>query len=156
MGFMDVIAKAQTGTNNQGDYFMADTTGTVEILQMKHNSGFKGDTVALECRIITSQPKVTGGPSQTPGTIVKKLYLLTKYPEVAPSQLKTDILAIIGASPSDVSEKQMGEILHAIFENQSADEYGLKGVKAKFDTKTIDRSAKGKAPIVSVKFASID
>ena len=155
MGFLDTIAKAQTQTNNSGDYFMADTTGTVEIVQLKHNNGFKGDTVALEARILTSQPKVTGGPSQTPGTLVKKLYLLTKYPEVAPSQLKTDILAITGADPADVTEKTMGEALRAIFEDEKNEMYGLKGVKCRFDTKTVDRSAKGKSPVVSVKFAAI-
>lgn len=156
MGFKDIIAKAQTQTQNGGDFFLPDVMGTMEIVKITHNSGFKGDTVALEAKVLTCEPKTAGGKCHTPGSIVKKLYLLTKYPEVAPSQLKTDLLCILGEKPEDVSAKDMDVLLTAVFEDVASPHYALKGVKAKFDTKLKDRSDKGKAAITVVYFKPLE
>jgi len=155
MGFKDIIAKAQTQSQNSGDYFLPDVMGTMEIISLKHSSGFKGDTVALEAKVLTCEPKTAGGKSHTPGSTVKKLYLLTKYPEVAPSQLKTDMLHILGEKPEDVSAKDMEQLLEMVFEDTTSEHYGLKGVKCGFNTTLKDRSAKGKTPITAVYFKAL-
>lgn len=155
MGFKDLIKNAKASSAYGGEFFMPDTRGTIVVDSLTHHKGFKGETCVLEATIVTSEPNVSGGKSQTPGTKVKKLYLLTKYPEVAPGQLQRDILSLVGLDPSDVTPDQMDTILAQVFDDPKSEGYGLRGVKAQFEAKNIDRSDKGKTPVTSIMFRAL-
>jgi hypothetical protein len=75
---------------------------------------------------------------------------------VAPGQLKGDILAIDGLNEDDLSGKGTEAMLGSIFSQPDSPMFELRGYRCSFDTRVIDRSAKGKDNLTGVKFGHIE
>lgn len=155
MSFLTMIAKAKAGSNSDGDYFIPDVTGTMIIERVFQHTGELGTSVILKGTVEECSPKYEGGKCHTAGSVVKKVYSLTKYPTVHPGMLKGDLLAIDGLKEDDLSAKDMEAMLSEIFENPKSPMFELRGVRVKFDTKSQDRSKKGKEPITKTVFINV-
>lgn len=157
MGFLDMVAKAKASGNfNDGDFFEPDLKGEIEIERMFKHDGDKGTSVILTGIVRSCEGKKAGAKPHAVGAKVKKIYAISKYPTVAPGQLKGDILAIDGLKEDDLSGKQVGEMLSEIFENDKSPMFELRGYITKFDTRVIDRTAKGKENLTGVGFVHVE
>ena len=156
MSFLDMVAKAKASNNNDGDFFLPDLKGEIDIERIFQHSGDKGTSVILVGTVVSCEAKKTGVPTHAVGAKVKKIYSLSKFPTVAPGQLKGDILAIDGLKEEDLSAKDTGAMLSEIFENDKSAMFELRGYRTAFDTRVIDRSSKGKENITGVIFKHLE
>lgn len=156
MSFLNMVAKAKASNNNDGDFFLPNVRGVCTIERVFQHSGDKGISVILTATIDSCEAKISGATTHQPGAKVKKIYSISKFPTVAPGQLKGDLLAIDGLKEDDLSAKDVEGFLSEIFENQESAMFELRGYKCGFDTRVIDRSAKGKESITGVKFTHIE
>ena len=153
--FTEMIAKAQGTSSNDGDYFFPNVNGIIDIQRLFQHNGVKGTSVILEATVVECKPSVEGARVHTPGSKVKKVYSLSKYPEMHHGMLKTDILRIMGIKEEDLSVKDMEALLGEIFEDSKSPGFELRGYRAAFSSKESDRSAKGKSPITSTYFKNV-
>ena len=156
MGFMDMVAKAKASKNNDGDFFLPDLKGTIVIERIFEHTGDKGTSVILAATIETCEAKKTGAQTHAVGAKVKKVYSISKFPTVAPGQLKGDLLAIDGLNEDDLSAKDVEGMLNEIFANDKSPMFELTGVRCAFDTRVIDRSKKGKDNLTGVVFKQVE
>ena len=164
MSFLSMVAKAKASNNNDGDFFLPNVRGVCTIERVFQHSGDKGVSVILTATIDSCEAKISGATTHQAGAKVKKIYSISKFPTVAPGQLKGDLLAIDGLKEDDLSAKDVEGFLSEIFELKKTDEgkleagpmYELRGYKCGFDTRVIDRSAKGKESLTGVKFTHIE
>lgn len=147
-----MVAKAKASSNNDGDFFLPGLRGEVTIERLFQHNGDKGTSVILTAVVDVCESKLDGAQKHSPGAKVKKIYAISKFPEVAPGQLKGDILAIMGLREDDLSAKEMEALLGEIFTDAASAGFELRGYKTAFDTATKDRSDKGKEPLTVVKF----
>jgi len=154
--FLSLVAKAKANKSNDGDFFLPDLRGEIEIERVFQHSGDKGVSVILTATIISCEAKKDGATKHLPGAKVKKVYAISKFPTVAPGQLKGDLLAIDGLNEDDVSAKDIEGFLGEIFENSDSAMFELRGYRTAFDTRLIDRSAKGKESLTGVIFKHIE
>jgi len=150
-----MVAKAKASNNNDGDFFLPNLKGVITIERIFQHSGDKGVSVILTGIVESCEAKVSGVTTHQPGAKVKKIYSISKFPTVAPGQLKGDLLAIDGLKEEDLSAKDVESMLSEIFENDKSPMFELRGVRCSFDTRTVDRSAKGKEAITGVKFGNL-
>lgn len=156
MDFIETTVNATAEKNYKNvEYFPVNLTGTYLIHKMFEHNGLGGTSVIVEGEVVEAQSKVAGGFTPKPGTKYKKVYALSKYPTVAPGQLKSDILNICGLDEETITKKDLVNVMSDIFKNEKSSMYRLSGVLVNFNTKTIDRSAKGKTDLTSVKFTHI-
>jgi len=153
--FLTMVAKAKASSNNDGDFFNANLRGVCDIERLFQHNGEKGTSVILTATILSCEPKVEGASAHKPGSKVKKIYSISKFPTVAPGQLKGDILAIMGLKEDDLSAKDIEGLLGEIFEESGSPGFELRGYRVGFDTRVIDRSAKGKDAITGVIFKNV-
>lgn len=162
-----MVAKAKANKSNDGDFFLPDLRGEIEIERVFQHNGDKGVSVILTATILTCAAKKEGATKHLPGAKVKKVYAISKFPTVAPGQLKGDLLAIDGLNEDDVSAKDIEGFLAGIFVGSEKDKNGevipgsgpmfeLRGYRTAFDTRLIDRSAKGKENLTGVIFKHIE
>lgn len=144
------VAKAQDAAPSDGDYLNADQQGVILVHSFSLHKGTKGQSGILTGEIVESSPKVQGALVQKPGTKVKRIYSISKFPEVALQHLKRDTLAICGIDPSDLKPSEFEELLAGIFRENT-----MRGVLAGFNTAT-GRPRPGKATITDVRFNHID
>lgn len=156
MSFLDMVAKAKANSNNDGDFFLPDLKGEIDIERIFQHNGEKGTSVILVGTIVSCDAKKDGATKHSVGAKVKKVYSLSKFPTVAPGQLKGDILAIDGLKEEDLSAKDTGAMLSEIFENEKSPMFELRGYRVGFDTRVIDRSAKGKENLTGVIFKHVE
>ena len=157
MSFLDLVAKSKaSGNNSDADFFLPDCKGVIDIERVFQHNGDKGTSVILTATIVECEPKKTGAVAHKVGAKVKKIYSISKYPTVAPGQLKGDILAIDGLREEDLSAKDVGGMLSAIFEDDKSPMYELRGYRTAFSTRIIDRSSKGKENLTGVGFSHIE
>lgn len=156
MSFLNMVAKAKASNNNDGDFFLPNVRGVCTIERVFQHSGDKGISVILTATIDSCEAKISGATTHQPGAKVKKIYSISKFPTVAPGQLKGDLLAIDGLKEDDLSAKDVEGFLSEIFENQESAMFELRGYKCGFDTRIIDRAAKGKDNLTGVKFTHIE
>lgn len=156
MSFLNMVAKAKASNNNDGDFFLPNVRGVCTIERVFQHSGDQGISVILTATIDSCEAKISGATTHQPGAKVKKIYSISKFPTVAPGQLKGDLLAIDGLKEDDLSAKDVEGFLSEIFENQESAMYELRGYKCGFDTRIIDRAAKGKDNLTGVKFTHIE
>jgi hypothetical protein len=150
--FLSMVAKAKSSSNNDGDYFNENLKGVIEIERLFQHNGEKGTSVILTATIVSCEPKVEGAKVHLPGAKVKKVYSISKFPTVAPGQLKGDILSVMGLKEDDLSSKDIEGLLGEIFEESGSPGFELRGYRCAFNTKVVDRSAKGKENITAVYF----
>ena len=151
-----MVAKAKASNNNDGDFFLPNVRGVCTIERVFQHSGDKGISVILTATIDSCEAKISGATTHRQGAKVKKIYSISKYPTVAPGQLKGDLLAIDGLKEDDLSAKDVEGFLSEIFENNEGAMYELRGYKAQFDTRVIDRKAKGKDNLTGIKFTHME
>lgn len=151
-----MIAKAKASGSNDGDFFLPNLKGVITIERIFQHNGDKGTSVILTGIIESCEAKLSGATTHAVGAKVKKIYSISKYPTVAPGQLKGDLLAIDGLREEDLSAKDVEQMLSEIFENAESPMYELRGVKCSFDTRVIDRSKKGKDALTGVKFGNVE
>lgn len=156
MSFLSMIAKAKASNQNDGDFFLPNLKGVITIERIFQHTGDKGTSVILTGIVEACEAKLTGAQTHAVGAKVKKIYSLSKFPTVAPGQLKGDILAIDGLKEDDLSAKDVETMLGEIFEKTDSPMFELRGVRCTFDTRTVDRSAKGKEAITGVKFGNLE
>ena len=120
------------------------------------DTGDKGTSVILTGIVESCEAKLSGSQTHAVGAKVKKIYSISKFPTVAPGQLKGDLLSIDGAKEEDLSAKDVEAMLGEIFENRESPMFELRGVRCAFDTRVVDRSAKGKEAITGVKFLQVE
>ena len=156
MSFLSMVAKAKASGQNDGDYFLPNLRGVIVIERVFQHSGDKGTSVILTGTVESCEAKISGVTTHQPGAKVKKIYSISKFPTVAPGQLKGDLLSIDGLKEEDLSAKDIEGMLSEIFENKDSPMFELRGVKCSFDTRTVDRSAKGKEAITGVKFSNLE
>lgn len=156
MSFMKMVANAKASKSNDGDFFLPDIKGVMDIERIYEHNGDKGTSVILTGTVVSCEAKKTGAPTHATGTKVKKVYSISKYPTVAPGQLKGDLLAIDGLNEDDVSNKDFEGLLSEIFTNDKSPMFELRGYRVGFDTRVIDRSKKGKENLVGVAFKHIE
>lgn len=151
-----MVAKAKASSNSDGDFFMADLKGEIDIERIFKHEGDKGVSVILTGTVVSCEAKKDGATKHAVGAKVKKIYALSKFPTVAPGQLKGDILAIDGLKEDDLSAKDTEAMLGAIFEDEKSPMFELRGYRTAFDTRVIDRAAKGKENITGVIFKHVE
>jgi len=156
MSFLNMVAKAKASNNNDGDFFLPNVRGVCTIERLFQHSGDKGISVILTATIDSCEAKISGATTHQPGAKVKKIYSISKFPTVAPGQLKGDLLAIDGLKEDDLSAKDVEGFLSEIFEDDKGAMYELRGYKTQFDTRIIDRKAKGKDNLTGVKFTHME
>ena len=156
MSFLNMVAKAKASNNNDGDFFLPNVRGVCTIERVFQHSGDQGISVILTATIDSCEAKISGATTHRQGAKVKKIYSISKFPTVAPGQLKGDLLAIDGLKEDDLSAKDVEGFLSEIFETQESAMFELRGYKCGFDTRVIDRSAKGKDNLTGVKFTHIE
>jgi hypothetical protein len=156
MSFLAMVAKAKANKSNDGDFFLPDLKGTAVIERIFQHNGDKGTSVILTATIESCEGKKDGVTKHSPGAKVKKVYSISKFPTVAPGQLKGDILAIDGLNEDDLSSKDLEALLGEIFENDKSAMFELRGYRIGFDTRIIDRSAKGKENLTGVTFKHLE
>lgn len=156
MSFLSMVAKAKASNNNDGDFFLPNVRGVITVERIFQHSGDKGVSVILTATIDTCEAKKSGVTTHQPGAKVKKIYAITKFPTVAPGQLKGDLLAIDGLKEDDLSAKDVEGFLSEIFENSESAMFELRGYKCSYDTRVIDRSGKGKDNLTGVTFKHIE
>lgn len=152
MSFLDMVAKAKASGTRDGDFFFANVRGEMEIERIFKHEGENGTSVILVGTVLKCEGKSNDTKMHTVGSKVKKIYSITKYPKAALSQLKGDILNIMGLEESKISESDFRGLLEEIFEDSSSSGFEFRGYVTAFDTRVIDRSAKGKEPITGVAF----
>lgn len=150
-----MVAKAKASSNNDGDFFLPNLRGEIEIERLLQHNGEKGTSVILTAIVRSCDGKVDGAVAHKAGAKVKKIYAISKFPTVAPGQLKGDILAIMGLKEDDLSAKDIEGLLSEIFEQPGSPGFELRGFVTKFDTRVIDRSEKGKDSLTGVKFSHV-
>lgn len=156
MSFLNMVAKAKASNNNDGDFFLPNVRGVCTIERVFQHSGDQGISVILTATIDSCEAKISGATTHRQGAKVKKIYSISKFPTVAPGQLKGDLLAIDGLKEDDLSAKDVEGFLSEIFENSESAMFELRGYKCGFDTRIIDRAAKGKDNLTGVKFTHIE
>lgn len=156
MSFLSMIAKSKASNQNDGDFFLPNLKGVITIERIFQHTGDKGTSVILTGIVESCEAKLTGAQTHAVGAKVKKIYSLSKFPTVAPGQLKGDILSIDGLKEDDLSAKDVEEMLGQIFEDQKSPMFELRGVRCAFDTRVIDRSGKGKESLTGVKFLNVE
>lgn len=156
MSFLAMVAKAKASNNNDGDFFLPDCKGVIDIERIFEHNGDKGTSVILTATIVSCEAKKTGVTTHAVGAKVKKIYAISKFPTVAPGQLKGDILAIDGLNEDDLSAKDTESMLEEIFVNDKSAMFELRGYRCGFDTRIIDREKKGKENLTGVKFTHIE
>ena len=157
MSFLDMVAKAKaSGTQGDADYFLPDCKGIIDVERVIQHNGDKGTSVILTATVIECEAKKDGVVTHKIGAKVKKIYAISKFPTVAPGQLKGDILAIDGLKEEDLSAKDVGGMLSAIFEDDKSPMFELRGYRTAFNTRVIDRKAKGKENLTGVNFSHIE
>ena len=156
MSFMDMVAKAKASGGSDADFFLPNCKGVIDIERIFEHNGDKGTSVILLGTVVSCEGKVAGAAVHAPGAKVKKIYSISKFPTVAPGQLKGDLLAIDGLKEEDLSANQFGEMLKEIFANEKSPMYQLRGYRTEFNTRMIDREAKGKQNITGVNFKHIE
>ena len=156
MSFLDMVSKAKANSNNDGDFFLPDLKGEIDIERIFQHNGDKGTSVILVGTVVSCDAKKDGATKHSVGAKVKKIYALSKFPTVAPGQLKGDILAIDGLKEDDLSAKDTEAMLGEIFENDKSPMFELRGYRVGFDTRVIDRSAKQKQNITGVIFKHVE
>lgn len=156
MSFLDMVAKSKASGNNDGDFFLPDVRGVMDIERIFQHNGDKGTSVILTGTVVSCEAKKSGVTTHAVGAKVKKIYAISKFPTVAPGQLKGDILAIDGLKEEDLSAKDTGAMLSAIFEDDASPMYELRGYRVAFDTRVIDRSKKGKDNLTGITFQHIE
>lgn len=156
MSFLNMVAKAKASNNNDGDFFLPNVRGVCTIERVFQHSGDKGVSVILTATIDSCEAKISGATTHQAGAKVKKIYSISKFPTVAPGQLKGDLLAIDGLKEDDLSAKDVEGFLSEIFENDKSAMFELRGYQCGFDTRVIDRHAKGKENLTGVKFTHIE
>jgi len=154
--FLSMVAKSKANKQNDGDFFLPDLKGTIEIERIFEHSGDKGTSVILTATIKRCEAKKTGAATHSVGAKVKKVYAISKFPTVAPGQLKGDLLAIDGLNEDDMSAKEVEEMLGAIFEDDKSPVFEMRGILCDFDTRVIDRSKAGKPNLVGVVFKNVE
>jgi len=155
-GFLSMVAKSKANKSNDGDFFLPDCKGVCTIERVFQHNGDKGTSVILTATVDSCEGKKDGVTKHSVGSKVKKIYSISKFPTVAPGQLKGDILAIDGLNEDDLSNSDMEGVLGAIFEDEASPMFELRGYQTAFDTRVIDRSAKGKTSITGVIFKHIE
>ena len=151
-----MVAKSKANKSNDGDFFLPDLRGVVVIERIFQHNGDKGTSVILTATIESCEAKKEGVTKHLPGAKVKKIYAISKFPTVAPGQLKGDILGIDGINEDDLSNADMEGVLGAIFEDDKSPMFELRGYKVAFDTRVIDRTSKGKENLTGVTFKHIE
>ena len=156
MSFLTMVAKAKASNNNDGDFFLPDLKGEIDIERIFEHNGDKGTSVILVGTVVSCEAKNDGAVKHAVGAKVKKIYAISKFPTVAPGQLKGDILAIDGLKEDDLSAKDTEAMLGAIFEDEKSPMFELRGYRVGFDTRVIDRSAKKKENLTGVLFKHVE
>lgn len=156
MSFLKMVAKAKASNNNDGDFFLPDLKGEMDIERVFQHEGDKGTSVILVGTVVKCEAKKSGVPVHSVGSKVKKIYSISKYPTVAPGQLKGDILAIDGLKEDDLSAADVEGMLGAVFEDDKSPMFELRGYRVGFDTRVIDRSAKKKDNLTGVNFKHLE
>lgn len=156
MSFLSMIAKAKASNQNDGDFFLPNLKGIITIERVFQHTGDKGTSVILTGIVESCEAKLSGAQTHNVGAKVKKIYSISKFPTVAPGQLKGDLLAIDGLKEDDLSAKDVEAMLSEIFENADSPMFELRGVRCAFDSRVIDRSAKGKDALTGVKFLNVE
>ena len=151
-----MVAKAKASGSNDGDFFLPNVKGVITIERIFQHTGDLGTSVVLIGHVESCEAKISGVAVHKPGAKVKKIYSISKYPTVAPGQLKGDLLSIDGLNEDDLSAKDMESMLSEIFENPESPMFELRGVRCTFDSRVIDRSKKGKDPLTGVKFGNME
>lgn len=133
MSIVNTVAKAKVEgkSANEGDWILPDTRGQFVITQFENVGTGLSVNVLLVGKIISCEPSTTGGAAHSPGSYVKKLYQLSAK-KWAASELKRDILNIVGEDATTTSEEDAENILTEIFENSESDKFGLKGTLVNF------------------------
>ena len=156
MSFLSMIAKAKASNQNDGDFFLPNLKGVITIERVFQHTGDLGTSVILTGIVEECEAKVSGATTHKVGSKVKKVYAISKFPTVAPGQLKGDLLSISGDKEEDLSAKDVEAMLGAIFEDSSSPMFELRGIRCTFDSRVIDRSKKGKDSITGVKFGNME
>jgi len=148
MSFYEDLAAAKTNSRNDGEFFLGNTAGTVVLHGILNKQSTLKKTVILFAEILESKAKLAGGPTQTKGTRVKKIYSLSTY-EWHLNELKTDLVNIVGADEKSMTPNQMAELFKDVFEANQ-----LKGVLAGFNV--TKKAREGKTALDKTYFSHID
>jgi hypothetical protein len=156
MSFMKMVAVAKANKSNDGDFFLPNVKGEIDIERIFEHNGDKGTSIILTATVVSCDAKFTGSETHAVGAKVKKIYSISKFPTVAPGQLKGDLLAIDGLKEDDISNKDFETLLGAIFTDDKSPMFELRGYRVGFDTRLIDRSKKGKDNLTGVTFKHVE
>lgn len=95
----------------RGSYLLGNQSGTILIHHLRLIGNDLKKTVALQGTIVEAHPTVQGAITQRPGELVSRLYLLSKYPDIAPGELKADLLIIDGSNPDEMRDPKYANAL---------------------------------------------
>jgi hypothetical protein len=135
MSFYETLAAEKASGQRGGEFIAPEQRGTIMLHGvMQKTSGLQ--TFAILVGEIVNAESTNGGRAQLPGTLIKKVFCLSKYPFHL-KMLKTDLVNVTGLNEKEVTQKQTAELFKGCFEDD-----GLKGVLCSFVCKTVKREGK--------------
>lgn len=153
-----LLAKAKDRASREGSWFHPDVSGEAVVKYVRYNEkDFKASAV-LALEILTCHPSVPGALVHQPGDVVKKVYALSKYPDIAPADFKADLLTIFDATAEEKTKPGFfDELVRDVVQMYEGGDWvgpnGLAGVKVKYNTR--NKVRKDKPALTMVDFSSV-